>query len=168
MPAREPLVGIGEAERSRQALAEDLLQVHGEKLRLLLFTVAQGVDPVFAQHQRPLVGEILEPLQAKDVHLVLNACTREKDLVHVIESWKGFPFNRLAFTRLDEAGACGHLLNLLLRTRLPLSYLGTGPKIPEDLAQRPLELLLNLAAQMLEFAGGSSFGLFRGPRGAIS
>jgi len=73
-----------------------------------------GVSP--AEEQR--LGElrqILEPLKAQEVHLVLNACTREKDLVRVIESWKGLPVNRLVFTRLDEAGACGHLLNLLLR-----------------------------------------------------
>jgi len=134
------ILGVPVAVATSAAETRQALQAFQEMDGLIVDT--PGVSPA----EEPRLGElrqILEPLQAKDVHLVLNACTREKDLVRVIESWKGFPFNRLAFTRLDEAGACGHLLNLLLRTRLPLSYLGTGPKIPEDLAQRPLELLLN-------------------------
>jgi hypothetical protein len=35
----------------------------------------------------------------------------------------------LAFTRLDETGACGAFLNLLIHSRLPLSHLSTGPQI---------------------------------------
>jgi hypothetical protein len=101
-----------------------------------------GVGP--AEEQRPgELRQILEPLKAKEIHLVLNAGNREKDLLRVIDSWKGFPVHRLAFTRLDEVGVCGHLLNLLLRTRLPLSYLSIGPQIPDDLAQQPVELLLS-------------------------
>jgi flagellar biosynthesis protein FlhF len=86
---------------------------------------------------------ILEPLTSKEVHLVLNASTRERDLVRIIDAWKDLGVNRLAFTRLDEASTWGGLLNLLLRTRLPLSYLSTGPRIPDDLAEAPLELLIH-------------------------
>jgi len=85
---------------------------------------------------------MLEPLKTKEVHLVLNGCIREKDLMRMIDTWRGFPVHRLAFTRLDEAGVCGHLLNLLVRTGLPLSYLGTGSRIPEDLAVQGLAMLL--------------------------
>jgi len=87
--------------------------------------------------------QMLEPLKNKEVHLVLNASAREKDLLRTIDLWRGFPADCLAFTRLDEVGACGHLLNLLVRTGLPLSYLGTGPRIPEDLADQPLGMLLS-------------------------
>jgi flagellar biosynthesis protein FlhF len=72
-----------------------------------------------------------------------RACGRERDLRQVIEAWKQVPVSGLAFTRLDETGACGSILNLLIRSRLPLFHLSTGPKIPEDLAERPVELLIS-------------------------
>jgi hypothetical protein len=101
-----------------------------------------GISPAEPQRLNEL-RQMLEPLKTKDVHLVLNACTREKDLVRMVDAWKGFPVHRLAFTRLDEAGTCGHLFNLLTRTGLPASYLSTGPRIPEDLVADGLALLLS-------------------------
>jgi flagellar biosynthesis protein FlhF len=100
-----------------------------------------GISSAEAQRRSEL-QQVLEPFKTKEVHLVLNACTRENDLARTVEDWKGFPVHRLAFTRLDEAGACGHLLNLLVRTGLPVSYLGTGPRIPEDLTTMSLATLL--------------------------
>jgi flagellar biosynthesis protein FlhF len=93
--------------------------------------------------RREEVQRTLAALGCREIHLVLNACAREKDLMAVIDAWKGAAIQHLAFTRLDEAGTCGGLLNLLIRSRLPLSYLGTGPRIPEDLAERPMDLLLS-------------------------
>jgi flagellar biosynthesis protein FlhF len=133
------ILGVPAAVATSAAEVQQAVQAFQEMDGLIVDT--PGVSPP----EEPRLGEMrqmLEPLKAKKVHLVLNACTREKDLVRVIECWKGLPLNALAFTRLDEAGGCGHLINLLLQTRLPLSYLGTGPRIPEDLAPRPLELLL--------------------------
>jgi flagellar biosynthesis protein FlhF len=95
------------------------------------------------EKRRSAMQQLLEPLKHKEVHLVLNACSREKDLLRTIDVWRGFPVDRLLFTRLDEAGTCGHLLNLLARTGLPLSDVGIGPAIPEDLAGQPLDHLLD-------------------------
>jgi len=92
--------------------------------------------------RRDELRRMLEPLPTKEVHLVLNGCTREKELLRMVDAWRGFPVHHLAFTRLDETGACGHLINLLMQTGLPLSYLGTGPGIPEDLALQGLAMLL--------------------------
>ncbi len=112
-----------------------------------------GVSPREPERLSEL-RELLEPLKTKEVELVLNACTREKDLARTIDTWRGFPVDRLAFTRLDEAGACGHLLNLLVRTGLPLTDLGTGPGIPEDLADQALAMLLSRIWPPRESDGG--------------
>ena len=100
-----------------------------------------GISPAEPERLNEL-RQMLEPLKTKDVQLVLNACTREKDLIRMIEAWKEFPVHRLVFTRLDEAGTCGHLLNLLARTGLPVSYLGTGSRIPEDLDASGMAMLV--------------------------
>jgi hypothetical protein len=110
--------------------------------RAWLIVDTPGVGLGEAQRRSEL-RQMLEPLKTKEVHLVLNACTREKDLMRTIDAWRGFPADRLTFTRLDEAETCGHLLNLLVRSGLAISDLGTGPSIPEDLAGQPLEHLLD-------------------------
>ena len=63
MAAREPLVRVGEAAGPGQALAVDLVEVHGQELRLLLLAVPEGVDPVFPEDERLLVRLVLQPLQ---------------------------------------------------------------------------------------------------------
>jgi flagellar biosynthesis protein FlhF len=74
---------------------------------------------------------------------VLNAGSSEADLMAVIAAWKRCPVSCLAFTRLDETGVCGSLLNVLIRSQLPLSWLSTGPRIPEDVTEQSVELLVN-------------------------
>jgi flagellar biosynthesis protein FlhF len=101
-----------------------------------------GVSPG-EEKRRGELRQILEALKCRQIHLVLSACRRESDLRQAIEAWKKVPVSGLAFTRLDEAGTCGSILNLLIHSRLPLSYLSTGPQIPEDLADKPVELLVS-------------------------
>jgi len=118
----------------------DAWQAHSSMDWLIVDT--PGVSHGDAAHRSEL-RQILEPLKHKEVHLVLNACTREKDLMRTIEAWRGFPVDRLTFTRLDEAGTYGHLLNLLAQSALPLACLGTGPSVPEDLLDQSLKGLLD-------------------------
>lgn len=92
-----------------------------------------GISPAEEDRQAAL-REILTALDSKEVHLVLSAGAREKDLLRTIEFWKGCSVDRLAFTRVDETGTRGSLVNLPVSTRLPLSYVCSGPRVPEDLA----------------------------------
>jgi len=101
-----------------------------------------GVSPGETE-RRSEVRRILTALKCGEVHLVLNAGSREADLMAVIEAWKKVPVSGLAFTRLDETGVYGSLLNVLIRSQLPLSWLSTGPCIPEDVTERSLELLVS-------------------------
>lgn len=129
-----PLAVASCAAEARQALL-DLAAMD------VIIVDTPGVSPG-EDERRSEVRQILQALKCKEIHLVLSACCREKDLRQVIDAWKPVPVSGLAFTRLDETGACGSILNLLIRTRLPLSYLSTGPQIPEDLTDRSVELLI--------------------------
>ncbi len=68
-----------------------------------------------------------------ETHLVLAAPTSESVLHEVIQQYRTIPIHRLLFTKLDEIGHHGKLLNLLHYTGLPLSYLSMGQRVPEDL-----------------------------------
>ena len=63
MPAREPLVRERKHARPGQTAAEDLVEVHGDQLGLLLVAVSDRVDAVLAQDQRSLVCLVRQALQ---------------------------------------------------------------------------------------------------------
>jgi flagellar biosynthesis protein FlhF len=63
-----------------------------------------------------------------------------------VDSFEAFRPQRLIFTRLDETGSFGPILGEAMRTGKPLSFFGTGQRIPEDLEaatkSRVVELIL--------------------------
>jgi len=130
-----PLAVASSAEETRRALAG-----LGDADTLIVDT--PGISPGESD-RRSALRPILEMLPSREVHLVLSAASREKDLRRVVDAWQGVAIQRLAFTRLDEAGTWGAVLNLMVSTQLPVSWVSTGPRIPEDLVAEPLELLLD-------------------------
>jgi flagellar biosynthesis protein FlhF len=68
-----------------------------------------------------------------DIHLVLPASTRSDDLSSAVERFEIFKPTKLLFTKIDEAGALGHIFSLAVRRGTPISFLTTGQQIPEDL-----------------------------------
>jgi flagellar biosynthesis protein FlhF len=135
-----PLAVATSPEETRRAVA-DL----GDADTLIVDT--PGISPGEVD-RRSALRAILDMLPSREVHLVLSAAGREKDLLRVVDAWKGVAIQRLAFTRLDEAGTWGTVLNLMVRTQLPVSWVSTGPRIPEDLVAEPLELLLDRMVPM--------------------
>lgn len=79
------------------------------------------------------LAELLSRCGEVEKHLVLSATTKPEDLRQAIESFQVFGIQRLVFTKLDESSTYGSILNELVRTGLPLSYLTNGQKVPEDL-----------------------------------
>jgi flagellar biosynthesis protein FlhF len=68
-----------------------------------------------------------------DVHLVLPASMKPADLREVIDRYQPFRPGKLLFTRTDESGSFGMLINESVRRGLPISFLATGQQIPDDL-----------------------------------
>jgi len=65
--------------------------------------------------------------------LVLTAPTEERLQRKTLEAFSPIPLSRLIYTKLDEADRCGSLINLPIRSNLPLAYLTNGQQVPEDL-----------------------------------
>ena len=74
-----------------------------------------------------------ETLKSIEVHLLLGAATKEKILLDTITRFRDLPIQRLIFTKVDESSTYGSLLNLSVQSKIPLSFLTTGQRIPEDL-----------------------------------
>ena len=76
--------------------------------------------------------------------LVLAAPTEERLQQKTMESFSRLPLSRLIFTKLDETDRCGVLINVPLRSNLPLAYLTNGQQVPEDLLRAEPQLVAGL------------------------
>ena len=91
-----------------------------------------GRNPHNAMQMAELKG-YLEAAGSCEVHLVLSLTTRPREALRVVELYHAAGFHRLLFTKADEAEAWGLVPNLVERTGVPVSYLTTGQKVPDDL-----------------------------------
>ncbi len=81
------------------------------------------------------VGELknlLETLQCETL-LVLSASTKEHDMLEAVKRFSAARVDRLIFSKLDETSSHGSLLNVADQSGIPLAYITTGQKVPEDI-----------------------------------
>lgn len=65
--------------------------------------------------------------------LLLSATTKYKELLDVVESFSRLNFQRIVFTKIDEAVTFGPILSLSHKIPHPILYLTTGQNVPEDI-----------------------------------
>jgi len=124
------ILGVGfQALETVGALAQALEEYRGKDL-ILIDTPGYGTRDMDA------AGDLARFFSGRpdvDVHLVLTASMRSADLTRVAGQFDIFRPANLLFTRLDETESVGSLFSLAARSGKPLSFLGTGQQIPEDL-----------------------------------
>jgi flagellar biosynthesis protein FlhF len=74
-------------------------------------------------------------------HLVLAADTPVATARRIFDAYEEARPTRLVLTKLDETGSLSPLVGLLRDRQLPISYLGTGQRVPEDLNRATAQLL---------------------------
>jgi flagellar biosynthesis protein FlhF len=93
-----------------------------------------GRSPADEESLEELAG-ILAAAPAVVSHLVIAAPTRERDQKEVAAAFGRFRPASLIFTKLDETATFGPILNRVRDTGLPVSYLATGQRVPDDLEE---------------------------------
>ena len=106
------------------------LTEHRQKDLILIDT--PGFGPRDWESAREWAG-MLEANPEVRVHLVLPATARASDMRELVRRWAIFRPDQLIFTRMDETAAYGGCVAAALESCKPLSWLGTGQDIPEDL-----------------------------------
>jgi flagellar biosynthesis protein FlhF len=86
-------------------------------------------DEVKIQELKSMLAEA-EP---DEVHLVLSSTAGAKSLVSTAEYFADVGTTAVLLTKLDEAHSLGHLVSLLRRCALPISYLTDGQNVPDDI-----------------------------------
>jgi flagellar biosynthesis protein FlhF len=91
--------------------------------------------PGFSGSEMDLAAQIARRLQAEgvEVQLVLPVSVRAADLRRISDSFAVFKPAGLIFTRLDETETYGPLLNEIVRTGKPASFLSNGSHVPDDI-----------------------------------
>ncbi len=84
------------------------------------------------------LGEIKEILSGgsdwMETALLVSCNTKNKEALEIVNRYRTFfPINYLFFTKIDETSYPGILLNLPIKTGIPVSYISVGQRVPEDL-----------------------------------
>ncbi len=74
-------------------------------------------------------------------HLVMACPTRDSDQQEVMESFARFKPKTLIYTKLDETNIYGPILNQVVRSGLPVSYVTLGQKVPDDIEEANRDML---------------------------
>jgi len=109
---------------------------------LILIDTA-GINPKNGDQIKEL-NRYFEKIPSAEIHLLLNATTKESTLDETLEKFQDIPISRLIFTKLDECTTYGTILNQLFRTKIPVSYFTNGQQIPDDLEVATTEKLVDL------------------------
>jgi flagellar biosynthesis protein FlhF len=85
--------------------------------------------------------ELLAGRAGVRTHLVLPANATARDAERIFEGYASARPQRVVLTRLDEAESLSPLVGVLRERQIPISYLSTGQRVPEDLSRATAPLL---------------------------
>lgn len=96
----------------------------------------QALDALINMIERDTVYDV-------EISLVLSATSKLRDMRRIVKAFEHLNIDHVVFTKLDETLDLSDMINFLLESQMPLSYLSTGQVIPEDLMVASKEYLLN-------------------------
>ncbi|OKY74586.1 MAG: flagellar biosynthesis protein FlhF [Desulfobulbaceae bacterium DB1] len=97
----------------------------------LIIIDTAGKSPYDAKHISEL-ADWFAPLDQVDLQLVLSAPTKKEDLEQIITAYSPLAPAGLILTKLDETRAYAALCQQIAGAEIPISFLTTGQKVPED------------------------------------
>ena len=148
------ILGVGfQLVETVSALAQAIEENRGKEL---IFLDTPGLVPAEVANYSAL-AQFLSTREDIDTQLALSSSMKSADISRVVDSFEVFRPQRLIFTKLDETGSFGPILNESVRTGKPLSFFTNGQRIPEDLEaatrNRVAEMILSgTSAQALSAA----------------
>ncbi len=80
-----------------------------------------------------------------ETHLLISASTKQRDMLDHIERFQKVRVDRLIFSKLDETVTYGTLFATAALARVPVSYVTTGQRVPEDIEVATASKLSGLA-----------------------
>ncbi len=117
------------AAADQQELQQLLHKLHDKKL-VLIDTAGMSQRDMGLSEQ---FAELHHTSSKIKPYLVLSANAQQETLDEVISAFRKARPEACIITKLDEAASLGGVLSAVLKHRLPLAYISTGQKVPEDI-----------------------------------
>jgi flagellar biosynthesis protein FlhF len=76
--------------------------------------------------------------------LVLSSTASTANLMDYAKKFSVIDYGGLIFTKLDESVVYGNLLNVVVKSKIPVKYVTNGQVIPDDIIAAEPEHLANL------------------------
>jgi flagellar biosynthesis protein FlhF len=136
------------------ALRKSELQqaIHRHRQMEIIIIDTAGKSPFDERH----IGELREWFAGErkiSPHLVLSATTKKEDMARILETYAPLAPESLILTKLDETRAYASVCQQVVASSLPLSYLCTGQRVPEDFLAASREFLAKLFTQGWQAVG---------------
>lgn len=97
-----------------------------------------GRSPNHQVHMAELHG-YMQVIRPTEVHLTVSASVKFEDLVRIVDRYRTLDVSRIIFTKLDETVTLDTVVNGAYYTKYPISYLGVGQTVPDDLEIAEIE-----------------------------
>jgi flagellar biosynthesis protein FlhF len=113
----------------------------------LILIDTPGINPNDQSQIQELIS-YFHKLPELQKHLVVSVATKEKDLREIYQGFEDVGIQRLLFSKIDESSTYGNMLNVLIRTNIPLSFISCGRKVPDDIEVGTVQKLVDLIFQV--------------------
>lgn len=101
--------------------------------------------------------EVLRQANGVRTHLVMPAGTSASAARRILDGYADARPTRLLLTKLDEAESLSPLVSVLHEWQLPISYVGTGQRVPDDLSRAtPAFLAASVLGESAPFSANQS------------
>lgn len=128
-----------------QELANLLIQLNNRKLILIDTAGMSQRDVRLAEKLAALVQNSRAKIRS---YLVLSATSQGKVMQDTVEHFKRIALSGCIFTKLDECLSLGEIINVAIQNALPVSYLTTGQRVPEDIVTADAKSMVMQAEQL--------------------
>lgn len=126
---------------------KDALARHGDKQ--VVFVDTPGYSHRDKEHIAMLAA-LAKEAPRRQVFLVIGCATPVDEMERIVQGFRVVGLDGLIFSKLDETESLGMALTLACRSDVPVAYLTTGRRVPEDIEpctpERLGSLLLNGSA----------------------
>lgn len=85
------------------------------------------------EEQMNEIKELIESVNNKEIHLVINATTDFETIRGILDRYKFISDLKIIFSKIDEANSLGNVLNTKFYYDNKISYFTTGQNVPDDI-----------------------------------
>jgi flagellar biosynthesis protein FlhF len=103
------------------------------------------------RYQLAELKNYLETIDISEIYLVINATTKKRDMIRILNDYKIIPYSQLIISKIDETELPGALINAAYVTGLPIAYITNGQDVPDDIEVASPELLASFVMKDVAF-----------------